>query len=147
MITNQTTQSILPNDVDVSIDTLKKLLSEAQTVTALFATWTGTWKSLEKDQLVTTPYYLKWADVATLAINNINPVIDKDNRKKLAEDLITIIIVPLKGMIQAIQMYSKKNNVQVPELSSPPDDIFEFKKWAIEYISSTVKLIKVTGDK
>lgn len=126
-------------------EAIKKLVVDAREVTTLFAIWTNTLESLKSstDAFAAVPYYLKWVDVAITAVDNINETASQDVYKQLANDLISIIVVPLRGMLEAMATHAKQKNLVIPPpLTAMPTDVFTYKKWAVEYISIIMKWMK-----
>lgn len=126
-------------------EAVQQLLNDAKEVTTLFIVWTNNIETLNnnKDAFASIPYYLKWVDVANIAVSGLSDTTSQETFKQLAADLITIIVVPLRGMIEAMtaQAASKKQQLPVPTTPAPAD-VFAYKKWAIEYIGTVLKWMK-----
>lgn len=131
----------------VTRDHLMHLLDEAQHTTLLLLSWAGSFdmKAMKSKSasIDLSPYYLKWIDIAKMAIANLKDPIDDTVKKTLIDDLATIAIVPIKGLQMAIQTYAKHMNIVLPESnSSKIDDITEFKKIALVELEQAMELLK-----
>jgi hypothetical protein len=126
---------------------LVHLLDEAQHTTLLLLSWAGSFdmKAMKSKStsIDLSPYYLKWIDIAKLALANMKDPIDDTVKKVLVDDLAVIAIVPIKGLQMAIKTYAKHLNIDLPEPSSAKiDDISEFKKVALVELETAMALIK-----
>ena len=127
-------------------EAMQKLLNDAKEVTTLFAVWTNNLDSFKNtnDPFAAVPYYFKWVDVAMVAAEAVDPT-NQVAYKKIASELITSIVVPLKGMIDAMGTLAKQKNQELPApTAAAPTDVFAYKTWAVEYISSVLKWMKDT---
>lgn len=142
-----------PKTLDLSAITrqhLIKLLDEAQHTTLMLLSWAGEFdvqKMKSKSSNVDlSAYYLKWIDIARLAIANMSDPIDDTVKKTLIDDLAVIAIVPIQGMQVAMKAYAKQLNVVIPEFettkTSKIGDISEFKKIAIAELEKAIELLK-----
>lgn len=128
------------------------LPDEAQHTTMLLLSWAGsfdikTMKS-KSSNVDLSPYYLKWIDIARLAIANMQDPIDETAKKALIDDLATIAIVPIKGLQMALRTYAKMMNVDLPDSKATAiDDITEFKKVALAELEQAMMLLKDKQDK
>lgn len=139
---------VKPPDLStVTREQLIHLLDEAQHTTMLLLSWAGsfdmkTMKS-KSSNIDLSPYYLKWIDVARMALANMHDPIDDMVKKALIDDLATIAIVPIKGLQMALRTYAKSMNVTLPESkASKIDDITEFKKVALAELEEAMGLLK-----
>ena len=137
---------IINKDTPVTQAQLSKLLSEAKQTTALFAAWFGGLKP-NNDVVMIMPYFLKWIDVTDLAVANLKSDISDETKHKMAEDFVTLMIVPLRGMMEAAQKFAKDKNIELPPPTQHPTDVFGYKKWASDYINMAFKKIKEDGKK
>jgi hypothetical protein len=132
---------IIGKDTPVTRESIIKLLTEAKQTTALFAAWFGGLKP-NNDIVMVMPYFLKWIDVTDLAVANMKDDTPEDKKRQMAEDLVTLMIVPLRGMMEAVQKFSKEKNLQIAPPGPPPTDVYGYKKWATDYINAGFKMIK-----
>lgn len=137
----------VPDMSKVTREHLLHLLEEAQGTTLLLLSWAGTFdlKAMKSksSSVDLSPYYLKWIDIAKMAVANMKDPIDDTVKKALIDDLATIAIVPIKGMQMAIKTYAKNLNVELPESQTNKiDDISQFKRVAIAELEQAMELLK-----
>ena len=137
----------VPDLSTITRDHLLHLLDEAQHTTLLLLSWAGSFdmKSMKSKStnIDISPYYLKWIDIARLAISNMKDPIDDTVKKTLIDDLATIAIVPIKGLQMALRTYAKHMKVELPESNaSKIDNITEFKKVALVELEQAMELLK-----
>lgn len=137
----------MPDLSTVTRDHLMHLLDEAQHTTLLLLSWAGSFdmKSMKSKStnVDVSPYYLKWIDVARMALANMQDPIDDTVKKTLIDDLATIAIVPIKGLQLALRTYAKHLNVDLPESNaSKIDDIGQFKKTALAELEQVMEILK-----
>ncbi|MEM3000666.1 MAG: hypothetical protein QXP41_00540 [Candidatus Nitrosocaldus sp.] len=125
---------------EISKDGLIRLVAEAKQVTAYFAAWSG--GLADDSMLCAVPIYFQWVEIAEQAIHMMAHDADHDARNKLAERLINVLIVPINGMIQAIHMYGKNNNIALPPIDNVPQEIHAYKDWGIDYITRSLVVLK-----
>jgi hypothetical protein len=150
---NKMTEAVkVPDLSKITKAQLLHLLDEAQQTTLLLLSWAGSFdlKAMKSksSSIDLSPYYLKWIDIAKMALANLSEPIDDTVKKTLIDDMATIAIVPIKGMQMAIQTYAKQLNVVLPESkASRIDDITEFKKVALAELEEAMVLLKDKQDK
>lgn len=122
---------------------LLSLVSEASQVTAMTAMWTGSLPTADSTDVALTKYYFKWIDVAKAAVENLSDNTPDSVKSLMAEDLVRLISVPLRGMIDSVAIYAKQLNVVLPPTPPEvPSEIFAYKKWSMDYISKAMNIIK-----
>jgi hypothetical protein len=128
---------------NIDKETLLALAKEAAEVTGLFATWTGAVTIDEKGFQSETPimkYYMKWVDIALSSVKSIDA--KSPDLTDMANDLVQLIVVPLNGVIYSMEQHAKSKGIQLPEFVNKPDEIFEYKKSALEYIGNAMRILK-----
>jgi hypothetical protein len=123
---------------------LLSLVSEASQVTAMTALWTGNLPTGDKSDVALTKYYFKWIDVTKAAVENLSDSTPDDVKSLIAEDLVRLISVPLRGMMESVTIYAKQLTIALPPINSEeiPHEIFAYKKWSMDYISKAMNIIK-----
>lgn len=144
--------NITPPDMSkITKDHLIHLLEEAKHTTLLLLSWAGTFDTKtmksKSTNIDVSPYYLKWIDVAQLALANMQEPIDDTVKKTMIDDLAVIAIVPIKGLQTALRTYAKHLNVELPETATNKiDDITTFKKVALAELEAAMGLLKTKHD-
>lgn len=141
------TNAAPPDLSTITKEHLMHLLDEAQHTTLLLLSWAGTFdlKSMQSKStnIDVSPYYLKWIDVARMALANMNDPIDDTVKKTLIDDLAVIAIVPIKGLQKALQTYATHLGVALPESAANKiDNITEYKKVALAELESAMAILK-----
>lgn len=129
-------------DTKIDKDMLLALMAEAQQVTVMASLWTGNLPTNDPTDMALTKYYFKWIDVTKLAIENLKPDTSPETMSIMANDLSRLIVVPLKGMIEAVKAYAAQCNIIIPPADNPPGEVFAFKQWAVAYVGSVMTLFK-----
>jgi len=136
----------IPDMSMIKKEHLLKLLDEAQHTTLLLLSWAGSFDAQKKGPSANadlSPYYLKWIDLAKVAVNNMKDDIDDASKKQLIDDMVTIAVVPIQGMQYAMRMIAQKANVALPESKlNGIDDISEYKKVAIAELEHCIDTLK-----
>lgn len=127
---------------EISKEMLMSLLAEAAQVTAMSSLWVGNLPSNDQTDIALTKYYFKWIDVTKLAVENLAENTPADVKALMAEDLVRLITVPLRGMQDAIQTYAKQLNVVLPVAIPAPNEVFAYKQWALDYVSKCMTVLK-----
>jgi hypothetical protein len=128
---------------EITNEHIKQLAAEAQSTTALLTLFTSGMRQNENEEVSLVPYYLKWIDVTNIALANMSETIDQDTKKKLADDLIALMTIPLNGMMRAIIQHANNKSINLPPMPQPlPAGVFEYKKWAVDYIKQSLAAIK-----
>ena len=65
----------------------------------------------------------------------------------IAEDLVRLITVPLRGMQDAIKAYAQQLNVILPPATPAPNEVFAYKQWALDYVSKCMTVLKDVKEK
>ncbi len=125
-------------------ETLDQLATEAAEVATTFSIWAGNLEVKDgkieaKDAM--TRYNMKWIDLCVKSVENIDPTSGKETFEEVANDLSMLISVPLNGMIKSLQEYAAGKKIELPEIKDMPNEIFEFKRFATEYISKCMKML------
>jgi len=121
--------------MNITNDHIKVLLTEAKQTTALFNAVLNNVDTANTDTLKSMPYFLKWIDVADLALNNLDSNMSLTSRQQLVEDLVMLMNAPLKGIIESLIVYANNNSIKLEQLSSMPEDALQYKRWALAYIT------------
>lgn len=121
---------------------LLALMADAQQVTVMASLWTGNLPTSDPTDMALTKYYFKWIDVTKTAIENLDPNTSPEAMTEMANDLVRLITVPLNGMIEAVKAYAEQCNITIPPTANPPNEVFAFKQWAVDYISKVMALFK-----
>lgn len=125
-------------------ETLKQLVNEAAEVATMFAMATGRLE-LKGDNVepkdIETKFQMKWIDACAKAVENIDPAIGEPAFEDICNDFAVLISVPLNGIIRSFQEYANSKNITLPPLDKVPTEIFEFKRFAMNYITECRKLI------
>ena len=132
---------------EISKDMLMALLAEAAQVTAMSSLWVGNLPSEDQTDVALTKYYFKWIDVTKLAVENLSENTPAEVKALMAEDLVRLITVPLRGMQDAIQVYAKQLNVVLPVASPAPNEVFAYKQWALDHVSKCMTVLKDVKEK
>jgi hypothetical protein len=132
---------------EINKEMLMTLLAEAAQVTAMSSLWVGNLPSNDQTDIALTKYYFKWIDVAKLAVENLDENTPVNVKALMADDLVRLITVPLRGMQEAIQAYAKQLNVVLPVVTPAPNEVFAYKQWALDYVSKCMAVLKEVKEK
>jgi len=132
---------------EISKEMLMALLNEAAQVTAMSSLWVGNMPSTDQTDVALTKYYFKWIDVTKLAVENLSDSAPADVKALIAEDLVRLITVPLRGMQDAIKAYAQQLNVILPPTTPAPNEVFAYKQWALDYVSKCMAVLKDVKEK
>lgn len=127
---------------EINKEMLMALLNEAAQVTAMSSMWIGNLPTNDPTDMALTKYYFKWIDVAKLAVENMSDATPVEVKSLMADDLVRLITVPLRGMQDAITVYAQQLNVVLPAATPAPNEVFAYKQWALDYVSKCMAVLK-----
>lgn len=130
---------MIPENVNVTVPQMLSLLRAAKETTACFAAWSG---GLSSDNTQIIALYFQWVEAAEMATSLIAENADPAAKREMAEKLISLMSIPIQGMIKAMQAFSVEKEVVLPPIVNIPEEVFAYKKWGLDYINQCLALFK-----